>query len=136
MSDIMSFVKMAAEQLNVPEDSAKSATGGVLDAIKGQVSGGDFSELLSKVPGAEGLVGATAPSGGGGGMAGLLGAAVSAVGGDKAAGAAGLIAAITKSGIGAGEAPSFMTMLMDYLKKQAGEAIMGKIMSQVPGLGG
>ncbi len=138
MSDIMSFVKMAAQQLNAPEDATKQATGGVLDVIKSQVASGDFQELLAKVPGAEGLVGAAAPAaaGGGGGLGGMLGSAMSALGGEKAAGAAGLIAAITSSGIGAGKAPDFMSMLVDYLKKQAGEALMKKIMGQVPGLGG
>lgn len=136
MSDIMSFVKMAAENLNVSEDSAKGATGGVLDVIKGQLGEGDFSELLSKVPGAEGLLGGSGGGGGGGGMmGGLLGSAVSAIGGEKAAGAAGLISAITSSGIGTDQAGGFMSMLVEYLKKQAGEQLMGKILSQVPGLG-
>ena len=137
MSDIMSFVKMAAQQLSVPEDSAQKATGGVLGVLKDQVSGGDFNELLSKVPGAEGLLGAAGGGGGGGGlMGGLLGSAVSSVAGEKAAGAAGLISAITSAGIGGDKAGGFLSLLADYLKKQAGEQLMAKLMSQVPGLGG
>lgn len=134
MSDIMSFVKMAAQQLNAPEESTKQATGGVLDLIKGQVASGDFNELLAKVPGAENLVSASQPTSGG--LGGMLGSAVSALGGEKAAGAAGLISAITSSGISAGKAPDFVSLLVDYLKKQAGEALMKKIMGQVPGLSG
>ena len=133
MNDIMSFVQMAAQNLNVSEDSAKQATGGVLDAIKGQVGGGDFSELLSKVPGAEGLV--TAESSGGGMMSGLLGSAVSAIAGDKAAGAASIISAITSSGIGSDQAGGFMSMFVGFLQQQAGDQLMGKILSKVPGLG-
>lgn len=136
MSDIMSFVKMAAQQLSVPENSAQKATGGLLEAIKGQVAAGDFSELLAKIPGAEGLLGGGASSGGGGAMGGLLGSAISAIGGEKAAGAAGIISAITSSGIGTDQAGGFLSLFMTFIKKQAGEQLASKLISQVPALGG
>ena len=67
------FIQMAAQQLNIGEDSATSATAGVLGLLKEHGSAEDFSGLLSKVPGAESLL----SDGGGGGMGGGM------LGGDR-----------------------------------------------------
>jgi len=61
------FLQMATSKLGMSADGAKSATGGLLGLIKDTGDAGDVSELFSKLPGAESLLGAAAKSDGGGG---------------------------------------------------------------------
>ena len=65
------FIQMAMQKIGGDEQTVKKATGGVLGMIQKQASGGDFKELLTKLPGAEALMGESAgseeSSGGGGG---------------------------------------------------------------------
>ncbi len=131
------FIQQATQSLGVGESATESATGGLLKLIQGKVAGGDFAELLAKVPGAESLI-PKAPAdddgGGGGGLVGgLLGAASSAVGGDLGS-AAGIAGMLSKAGIGLDDAGPFVGMFLNFIKGKAGDGLVGKLLGQVPEL--
>lgn len=139
------FIQQATQQLGISSDQAKSATGGVLGMIKQHAPAGDFSQLLSKVPGAEQLVNqfgnqaAQAPSGGsgGGGLGGLMSMASGLLGG-KGGGlgdVAGLMSMLGNNGISADKGMNFASMLMGFLKQQGGSDLLGSVVKNVPGLG-
>jgi len=139
MAGIEDFVKMAAQNLGQSEDSTRSATGALLGVIKENADGGDFQELLDKIPGAAGLAaGSAAPSAGGGGglLGGALSAATSALGGSSGGGALGILGAIAGSGFDAGSAGGLVSMFVQFAKSNAGEAVVGKILAKVPELAG
>lgn len=127
------FIQMAVSKLGVSEQSAKSATGGVLDMIQKQVGGGDFSKLLGAVPGAADLLKTAPASGGGGGLGGLLGAA-SGLLGAKAGSILGAASMLEKSGLSLDKAGPFVSMLMDYFKGKAGNDVVSQILGKVPDL--
>lgn len=127
------FIKLAVEQLGINEDQGRSAAGGVFDLIKKQMADGDFAELANKLPGLDGLLEA-APSGDGGG-GGLLGAAASMLGG-KAGAALDLTKVLQDAGLDLEQAGPFLKLLVDFLKDKLGDSDLGKLLENVPGLGG
>ena len=136
MAGIEDFVKMAAQNLGQSEDSTRSATGALLGAIKQNADGGDFQQLLDKIPGASGLLGASEePSSGGGGglLGGALGAAKSAFGG-SAGGALGILGAIQGSGFDASSAGGLVSTFLQFAKSNAGEGLVGKLLAKMPEL--
>ena len=132
------FIDMAAGQLGITPDNARSASGGLLQMIQKNVDGGDFQQLLGAVPGAEEVLKAAPQTGGGGGgslLGGLAGKAASMVGG-QAGGALGLASLLGQSGLGASQATSFVSLFVDYLKGKAGAGMVSQILGQVPELKG
>lgn len=123
------FIQMAAGQLGISEDSAKTATGGVLDLIKDQTTEGDFGQLAAEVPGLTDMLG----QGGGGGLGGLMGSAAGMLGG-KAGAALGLMGVMKSAGLSTDQVGSFVPMLFQFLKGKAGEGLVAKVLSQVPEL--
>lgn len=89
---------------------------------KDNLEGDTFSDLLGKLPGAEGLVGATNAQGGGGLLGGQLG------------GAASLLPLIQGSGLSGDQAGSFVSLFMNYVKSEAGADMLQKILKGVPQL--
>lgn len=129
------FIQSAVSQLGISQDSAESATGTVLNLLKDQGGGGATNQLLSALPGADALMGSTASSSGGGGLAGGLGAVSSAFGG-KMGGAAGALAALQGSGLGADKIGSFVSLFFDFAKQKAGAGLVDQALEQVPDLKG
>ena len=142
MADIQDFIQSAASSLGVGEDVVGKATGGLLGALKDNVDGGDFSELLGKVSGAEGLISGSSGGGGiggmlgglagGGGIGGMLGAATSALGGGG--GGLGALASLAGSGLSADKIGPLASLFMKFVKSSAGEALVSKLLSQMPDL--
>jgi hypothetical protein len=143
------FIQQATQQLGISSDQAKSATGGVLGMIKQHAPAGDFSQLLSKVPGAEQLVnqfgnqaagGAPGGAGGGGGLGGLMSMASGLLGGGKSSGGgglgdvAGLMGMLSSNGLSADKGMNFASMLLGFLKQQGGSDLLGSVLKNVPGL--
>ena len=131
MAGIQDFIGMASSQLGIGEKTAESATGGLLNALKSTTDGGDFKELLGKIPGAADLVGKKPEGGGGGLMGGLAGMAGGLLGGDTG-GAMGLVSTLTESGLDMSKAGSFVGLFVDFAKKQAGDGLVGKLLSAAP----
>ncbi len=127
------FLSLVTSKLGTGTDAAKSATGGLLRLIKAHGDKSDVSELFSKLPGAESLLG-EAPEMGGGGGGGLLGSIASAVGGDAGT-ALGAVEMFSKSGLSLDKAGSFVDMFKDFAMKHAGEALIKRLLAKIPGLG-
>jgi len=130
------FIKMATSQLGIGESTTRSATGGILGMLKGQLGDGVFSQIAEKLPGADALVSEAAESGGeaaaeGGGMlGGLVGKAASMLGGGGAAEALG---ALSSSGLDASQSGSFLTMFVEFVKDKVGDDLWKQIAGFIPG---
>ncbi len=136
MPGIMDFVQMAAQNLGQSEESTQSATAALLKGIGQKANGADFEQLLAAIPGAAGLAKpATAPAGaaGGGMLSGLMGGASSMLGGDVGS-TLGLLADIQKSGFGMDKAGDLVSLFLRFAKSNAGEALVGRLLGQVPEL--
>ena len=134
------FIKQATSQLGVSEQAAKGATGGLLGMVqKATGGGGDFDQLMKRLPGAQNLMGGggAAPAGGGGG--GLLGAAAGALGGKLPGGlgqAAGLLAMLNQHGIGADKAGGFVNLFAQFIQGKGGGQILQSLLGKMPELKG
>ena len=132
---MIEFIQLAGKTLGIKEDTARSATGGLLRVIKDQVDTPLFESLTSALPGSAALVGA-APAKeakGLGGMMGGLGGMASGLGG-KLGGAVGLAGALGASGLDAGKAGPFVKMFVDFVKQKASSDVVSALMKKVPQL--
>lgn len=131
------FIKMATSQLGIGESQTRSATGGILGMLKGQLGEGVFGEILEKLPGADALVGEAEAGGeeeaGGGMLGGLMEKAGSLLGGG-AGGAASLLGMLSKSGLDASQSGSFVTMFIEFVKDKLGDDLFAKIADYIPGV--
>jgi hypothetical protein len=138
------FINMAVKQLGINEGQAKSATGGVLNMLQGQMGGGDFQKLAAMLPGAQdlmkgvagggesagggggiagalgGLLGGKSSGGGGGGLGNLASMASGLLGGDKGGGVNQLLGLLGNSGLSGDKAGGFLKMFMDYVGGKGG----------------
>jgi hypothetical protein len=136
--NIQDFIRSAASQIGAGESATESATGAILQVFKDRADSGDFQQLLDKVPGAGALLskvskGGAEPEGGGGMLGGLLGGAVSGLGGSLGAGA-GILALLQKSGLGSDKLGALLPLLLQFVKSEAGEALVSRIVGKVPEL--
>ena len=135
MPGIQDFIQSAASQIGASESATESATGAVLQALQGGADAGDFQQLLQKVPGAAGVL-SQASGGGeaaGAGLGGLLGSAASSLGGSLGGGA-GILAMLQNSGLGSDKLSALLPLLLQFLKSEAGEGLVNRIVGQVPEL--
>ena len=135
MPSIQDFISSAASQIGASESATESATGAILQVLQNGADQGDFQQLLQKVPGAAGVL-SKASSGGeeaDGGLGGLLGSAASGLGGSLGAGA-GILAMLQNSGLGSDKLGSLLPLLLQFLKSEAGEALVSRIFGSVPEL--
>jgi hypothetical protein len=134
MPSIQDFIQSAASQIGASESATESATGSILKALQGGADAGDFQQLLQKVPGAAGVLSkAAGGDDSGGGLGGLLGSAASGLGGSLGAGA-GILAMLQKSGLGSDKLGALLPLLLQFLKSEAGEALVSRIFGKAPEL--
>ena len=127
------FIQKVVGELGVADDTARSATGGLLNLVKDNVDGGTFSELLGALPGADGLMGSASSDGGGGLLSGALGGIGSSLGGNVG-GAAKLLSVLQGAGLSTEQAGSFVGMLIEYVKSQGGSELVEKVLAGLPQL--
>jgi len=122
------FISSVTERLGIDQDQAKSAVGSVLAMLRkdGDADGG---ALLDKLPGANSLADEAESGGGGGGLLGKVSGMLGGLGG-RASGLAGL----ASSGLSGDKLKEFAGMFVDYAKKVAGDDLVNKVVSKVPGL--
>lgn len=126
------LIESLSTKLGIDKSIAEKATGVALDFLKDKLDDGVFAQLLAKLPNASGLLGQE--EGKSGGMLGsLLGAAGSAVGGE-AGGALELAGKLKDTGMDTSKFGDFSAMVTDYIQRQAGDNLFGKILNQVPEL--
>lgn len=130
------FIQMVTSKLGTSEEQARNATSGLLGFVQQQIGGSDFSELASKIPGVEQLLqngAAQGDSAGGGMLGGLMQSASSMMGGGLGS-AMGLMGLVKQSGMDIGQAGSFGTMFLEFVKDKAGEDLLGRILNKIPEL--
>lgn len=135
MAGIADFISQATSKLGVSKDAASAATGGLGALIQKQVGAADFGKLASALPGLGDLVGKA--GGGGGGLGGMLGGLAGKAGGLLGGGggaAAGALAAVTASGITPDKAGGFLSMFVDFAKKNVSADVLKGVLGKVPGL--
>ena len=129
------FIQDVASKLGVGTDTAEAATGGLLGLIKQNADGGDVSEMLGKLPGAEGLIESASAGGGGGGLLGSIGGALSGALGGGGGNALGAVEALTKGGLSMDKLGSFLSMFKQYVQPLLGADLLKRLLGSVPGLG-
>lgn len=133
---MLDFIQDAASKLGIGEDTAKSATGGLLGLIKEHADPDDASEMLSKLPGAGDLIqSAAGDSDGGGGLLGGLGDALGGALGGAGGGALGAVEALTKTGLSPDKLGGFLELFKEFAVPKLGQALLKRLLSKVPGLG-
>lgn len=126
------FIQLAAKQLGVSEDTSKSATGGMLGLLKDKLDGGDFSQLVNALPGAEALVPSGAKAGAQGAIGGLMGAVSGALGGGG--GSLGALAQLASTGLKMDQIGTFASLFLGFVKSKAGQDLVAKILGSIPEL--
>ena len=131
---MLDFIQDAASKLGIGEDTAKSATGGLLGLIKEHADPADACDMLSKLPGAAELM----PSGGGGGGGGVLGGLGGALGGALGGGASsalGAAEALSKTGLSAEKLGGFLELFKSFALPKLGPELLKRLLGKIPGIG-
>lgn len=135
VSSVDEFISKITGQLGIGESQGRSATGGILNFIKGQLDEGTFNSMLEKLPGADSLM-SESSSGkpGGGGLMGSLTSMAGGLLGGGDSGAAGIAEALGDSGLSLDKVPGFLSALVPFLKEKLGDDLFGTLAKNVPGI--
>ncbi len=133
MANWAEFIGQATQTLGLSEGTAKAATGGILKLIQNKASSDDFAKIKESIPGIDSLL-QSAPSGENtGGLSGLLSKITSAFGGSGSS-ALGLAGMLGQSGLSSEKIAPFVSQLLGFLKTNAGENLVSKLLSSIPDL--
>ncbi|MEN8179241.1 MAG: DUF2780 domain-containing protein [Pseudomonadota bacterium] len=130
---INEFIQMAVSNLDLSEDTARSATGGILQLIQEQVGGEDASQLMQQLPGSQELVDSVSGGSSGSGLGGLVSKVGSMFGGDLGS-AAGLLGMLGNSGLSADKLGPFASLFVGFLKNKADGGLVQQILDKLPEL--
>lgn len=122
------LIASIADKVGIEPDIAEKAVGIMLSLVRSDGDQSAVPELMKALPGADAL--ADAHDGGGGG--GLLGALGGALGGGGAMAAFGKL---TQTGLSTDQIKAVGEQLFEHAKDQAGEPLVKKVVSTIPGLG-
>lgn len=102
----------------------KAASGGILSVLKSSMEGQDFDKIVANIPGASTAVeeheASTANDAPASGMAGMMGAAMSSLGGSQGASMAGLLTTLQNKGIDPGMMQKYMTSVAPMIQEKCG----------------
>ena len=127
------FIQMAVGNLGLSEDSARSATGGLLQLIQSQVGGDDARHLLNQLPGSQELLNTASAGSSGGGLGGLV-SKIGGMFGGKAGAAAGIVGILDKTGLGVGKIGPFASLFVNFLRDKAGTDLVDRVLNKLPEL--
>ena len=119
----MDLINMLTSQLGVKEDQAAGGAGLIFNLAKEKL-GGDFSQITDSIPAVSGLMD-KAPETGGGGLMGAIGGIASSLGADSFGNLASLAGGFSKLDLDAGMVTKFAPIVLDFVKDQAGDGVMG-----------
>lgn len=120
----MDLINMLTSQLGVKEEQAAGGAGMIFNLAKEKL-GGDFSQISNAIPAVTGLMDKAPDTGGG--VMGALGGLASSFGGDKLGDLASLASGFSKLDLDAGMISKFTPIILEYVKKEAGDGVMGLI---------
>jgi hypothetical protein len=119
------LIDKLTSSLGVNGAQAEGGAAVLFKAAKEKLGGGEFDKLLGGVPGLGDLM-RKAPSGGGGGLGGLLGGLASAVGGNASL-IANVVQGFGKLGLTTDHAKKFVPVILDFLKSKVGPDVVSKL---------
>lgn len=136
MQDIISSL---AQQFGLRPEQVQVGAGVVLQLLQEKAGGGDFRDLLARLPGAQAWLeqARLLPQQAGQAGSGLLGQAsnlLGAVTGQGQSGLAGILGQLEGAGFDPRTAAQFVPALLGQFKDAAGGDVLGKVLGQVPGL--
>ncbi|HEX6398021.1 MAG TPA: DUF2780 domain-containing protein [Steroidobacteraceae bacterium] len=118
------LIDMLTGALGVNATQAEGGAAVLFKAARDKLGDGEFSKLLGGVPGLSDLV-KKAPASGGG-LGGLLGGLAGAVGGNAAL-ISTVVGGFSKLGLGTDDAKRFVPVIMNFLHKKVGPAVVSKL---------
>lgn len=125
------FIQSAVGQLGIDEGTAQSATSSLLGLLKDQGDDAAAGQLMSALPGADGL--ARQAGGAVGGLGGAMGGLGAMLGG-SAGSAMGAVSALQSSGLSGDQLGPFVSMFVGYAREKAGPDVVERLLSSVPAL--
>jgi hypothetical protein len=135
MEVIDQFVKVASQALGESEKSTRSATAGLLEALREQTATEDFRLLIEAIPGAELLLhthAAETVEESQHGIGSALGWVRGWMGGTT--GEIGLLGALTEAGFSTDKVGRFVAMFKEFATQHAGQGAVEKLFSEAPDL--
>ena len=119
-ADTSKLIGSLVDKLGVSEEQATGGAGAVFKEGKNNMSSGDYSQLLSSVPGIDSLI-SSAPQTGG-----LAGKASSLLGGSggSATGMANLADSFSKLGLAPDMVNQFVPVILDFVQSEGGQQAM------------
>lgn len=129
---MLDFITQVSKKIGAPEDTARKATGAVLQFVQEHADPKDAKQLLDGLPGAAQLLKST-PESGDTGFVGQLASKVAAKTGGVGT-TVGLAAALTSSGLAANQFGSFVTAFVHFVKSKAGDDLVRRILVKAPEL--
>ena len=119
-ADTSKLIGSLVDTLGVSEEQATGGAGAVFKEAKNNMSFGDYSQLLSAVPGIDSLISAAPQTGG------LAGKASSLLGGSggSATGMANLADSFSKLGLAPDMVNQFVPVILDFVQSEGGQQAM------------
>ena len=119
-ADTSKLIGSLVDTLGVSEQQATGGAGAVFKEAKNNMSPGDYSQLLSAVPGIDSLISAAPQAGG------LAGKASSLLGGSAGSvkGMAGLADSFSKLGLSPDMVNQFVPVILDFVQSEGGQQAM------------
>jgi hypothetical protein len=119
-ADTGKLIGQLVDLLGVTQSQAEGGAGAVFKEAKNNMSAGDYSQLLSAVPGIDSLINA-APEGGG--LAGKASSLFSSSS-DSVKGMAGLTDSFSKLGLSPDMVGKYTDAILDFVQSEAGQQTM------------
>jgi hypothetical protein len=123
---MMELIQQLVTGIGVNQQQAEGGVGLLLGLVKEQLSAGDFAKVEEAVPDAAGLI-ESAPATETGGLGGLLGSAVSALGGAELGNLASMASGFSKLDLDAGMVAKFIPVLLSFLQAKGGDEVAGLV---------
>lgn len=138
---MQNIISTLAQQFGLRPEQVQAGVGAILQLLQEKAGGGDFQQLLAKIPGAQAWIdqAKVLPQQSGDAGGGLLGQAagiLGAVTGQGQTGLAGILGKLQGAGFQPDSAAKFVPAVLEQLKGSAGAGTLDKVLEQVPGLKG
>jgi Protein of unknown function VcgC/VcgE (DUF2780) len=122
-ADTSTLIGQLVDQLGVSQSQAEGGAGAIFKQAQSNMSAGDYSQLLSALPGIDSLVKAAPEAGGVGGLASKATSLFGSSSG-SAQGVSALADSFGKLGLSPDMVSKFTSVILDYAQSEGGQAAM------------